>query len=123
MTVRSSKLAVSASKVAEKTPKVKTIDVFAKYLWGEAISPAQIALLKVMYGLPLSTAERTLWRKYSEKGTFSRYNPREFFEALAILGRQSGKSSRIGVTVALYEALCVERDIPAGERRAILFFS
>jgi hypothetical protein len=101
----------------------KNIESFARFLWGDSISDAQVTLLRVLYGLPLSTAQRSLWRRYSEKGIFARYSPREYREGVALLGRQSGKSSRVGVTVALYEALCVERNVPAGERLAILFFA
>jgi len=101
----------------------KSVVDFAEFLWGDTISEAQIALLRVLYGLPLSSAERSLWRKYAETPIFARYKPQAYAEALCLLGRQSGKSSRIGVTVSLFEALCVEREIPAGSRLAILFFS
>ncbi|GEM_PF-5385384 len=96
---------------------------FARFLWGEAISAAQITVLKCLYGLPLDSSERSLWRQYSGQRFFARYSPRQFFEAVLLLGRQSGKSSRIGTTAALFEALVVERQIPPGERLAILFFS
>ena len=102
---------------------VQNIVEFARFLWGDAISPAQLTLLRVLYGLPLTREERALWRRFAGKGYFSRYSPREYAEGVAILGRQSGKSSRIGVTVALYEALCVPREVPEGERLAILFFT
>ncbi len=102
---------------------VQNIAEFAVFLWGDAISAAQLTLLRVLYGLPLTREERALWRKFAGKGYFSRYVPRKYAEAVVLLGRQSGKSSRIGVTVSLYEALCVPRHVPEGERVAILFFT
>src|SRR5690242_21319541 len=102
---------------------VQDIVQFARFLWGSAISPAQLCILKVLYGLPLTREERALWRRFAGKGIFARYSPREYSEAVAILGRQSGKSSRIGVTVSLFEALVVPHEVPEGERLAILFFA
>ena len=96
---------------------------FAVFLWGDAISPAQLTLLRVLYGMELTRDERALWRRFAGKGYFSRYSPREYTEAVILLGRQSGKSSRVGVTVALYEALVVPREVPEGERLSILFFT
>jgi hypothetical protein len=103
--------------------KFANIVEFAVYLWGSAISPAQLCLLRVLYGLPLTREERALWRRFASKGYFARYSAREYFEAVCLLGRQSGKSSRIGVTVSLYEALCVPHEVPPGERLAILHFA
>jgi hypothetical protein len=102
---------------------VQNIVEFAQFLWGDANSVAQLCLLKVLYGLALTREERALWRRFAGKGIFARYSPREYSEAVAILGRQSGKSSRCGVTCALYEALCVPHKVPEGERLAILFFA
>lgn len=99
----------------------KSIVEFASYLWAESISPAQVALLRAMYGLPLSKDERRMWSEYTGAQIWQRYKPREYREAICLLGRQSGKSSRIGVTAALWEALCVERDIAPGERLSVLF--
>ena len=96
---------------------------FATWLWGDAISATQLTLLKVVYGLALTREERSWWRRYCGIQIFARYIARIYFEIIALLGRQSGKSSRIGVTIALWEALCVKRDIPAGSRLAILFFA
>lgn len=101
----------------------RSIVEFARFLWGDAISPAQTVALKVMYGADLDRAERALYRKYSAEATFARYTPREYSESLFLLGRQSGKSTRIGVTVTLWEALCVPRQIPRGERLACLLFA
>ena len=103
--------------------EAKNIIEFARFLWGDGISEAQLTLLKCLYGMPLSWQERALWRRFCEKQVFARYKPTEYDEALCLLGRQSGKSSRIGTTVALYEALAVEREIPPGSRLAVLFFA
>lgn len=103
--------------------KFQDIAAFASFLWGDAISAAQLTVLKVLYGMDLTRDERALWRKFASKGYFARYSPREYAEAVLLLGRQSGKSSRIGVTVSLYEALCVPHEVAPGERLAILFFA
>jgi hypothetical protein len=102
---------------------VQNIVEFAVFLWGDTVSAAQLTLLRVLYGLPLTREERALWRRFAGKGIFARYVPREYAEGVAILGRQSGKSSRIGVTVSLFEALVVPHQVPEGERLAVLFFT
>jgi hypothetical protein len=98
----------------------KDIIEFAKYLWDD-ISPAQLTWLRVAYGMPLTGAERGTWRKYSETAIFARYRPRVYAESLLLKGRQGGGSSRIGVTVALYESIVVPRVIEPGTRLAVLF--
>jgi hypothetical protein len=99
------------------------IVAFARWLWRDALSPAQACLLKAAYGLPLDRAERAVWRRYTGRSAFGRYHQHRPDTVVAILGRQSGKSSRIGATIALYEALVVPHDIPAGERLAVLMFA
>lgn len=101
----------------------QNIETFARFLWKDTISEAQVTLLRVLYGMPLTRSQKAMWRTFTEQGMFSRYNPREYSQALALLGRQSGKSSRIGVTCALWESLCVPREISAGSRVAVQFFA
>lgn len=77
------------------------------------ISPAQIVVLKSIYGIPLSTdEEREIFRKIA--GT-DRFPDRESSEATIIAGRRSGKSSKIAASIALYEATMREHRLSAGE--------
>jgi hypothetical protein len=103
--------------------KFQNIVGFARFLWGKSISAAQIVVLKCLYGLPLDTAERSTWRRYSETRIFARYNPQEFLQALILGGRQAGKSVQIGSTILLWESICVEHAIPEGTRWTALILT
>jgi hypothetical protein len=103
--------------------KFKDITQFAAFLWPDAISPAQVVVLKCLYGLPLSFQERAIWRKYAGTRVFARYTPKEFLEAVLLLGRQSGKSAQLGTTIVLWESLCVQRRIPEGQRQTALILT
>jgi hypothetical protein len=66
--------------------------------------PAQKALLKAMYGLPLSVVEMHLYKKIA--GGTTQLEPRkEKTEALLCIGARGGKSMLASI-VALYESIC-----------------
>src|SRR6266851_2937865 len=100
-----------------------SIETFARWLWDDVISPAQITELKVWNGEKLTWKERTLWRKLAETPLFARYSPRRYDESVFIHGRQSGKSTRIATTAILWVAFCEEHVVAPGERLSILSFS
>jgi len=100
-----------------------SIETFARWLWDDVISPAQIVELKVWCGEKLTWKERNLWRKLAETQLFARYSPRRYDESVFIHGRQSGKSTRIATTAILWVAFCAEHAVAPGERLSILSFS
>ena len=101
----------------------QSIETFARWLWDDAVSPAQIVELKVWNGEKLTWAERALWRKLAETQLFARYSPRRYDESVFIHGRQSGKSTRIASTAILWTAFVEEHPVAHGERLSILSFS
>lgn len=96
---------------------------FARWLWDDAVSPAQLTELKVWNGEKLTWQERGLWRKLAETQLFARYAPRRYDEGVFIHGRQSGKSTRIATTCILWTAFVEEHEVAPGERLSILSFS
>jgi hypothetical protein len=100
-----------------------SIETFARWLWNDEVSPAQVVELKVWNAEKLSWRERNLWRKLAETALFARYTPRRYDESVWIHGRQSGKSSRLATTCILYTAFCEEHVVASGERLSILSFS
>ncbi len=77
------------------------------------ISPAQIVVLKAIYGIPLTgEKEQEIFRTIA--GT-DRAPDREAGEATIIAGRRSGKSSKIAASIALYEGTMREHRLSPGE--------
>lgn len=102
----------------------ESIADFAKWVTNAEISPAQIVALKVWNAEKLTWQERALWRKMSEVPLFSRYVPRRYDEGVWILGRQSGKSSRLALVSILWTIYCeAHDDVSPGERLSLLCFS
>src|SRR5262249_36169501 len=65
------------------------------------LSLAQSALLKAVYGLPLSPEEESVFRNCVGRD----YEAREYSDITVIAGARSGKDSRIAAPIAIYEAL------------------
>ena len=87
-------------------------------LLGLSLSPAQEALLRAIYGLPLEGEQLELFnlctgRNKAPTGSFA--------EVTVIAGARSGKDSRIAAPIVLYEALFGEheRRLSKGERGVI----
>ena len=72
-----------------------------RLLLGLELSPAQATILKAMYGLELTQAEFEIYCRYTGRQT---YQPSEQQEVTVIVGRQGGKTSRIGALCAVYES-------------------
>jgi len=64
-----------------------------RFIGDKTLSPAQKMSLKAVYGDPLTKQEKTLFRKCT--GLRRYHKGREYPEATYILGRASGKSSKI----------------------------
>jgi hypothetical protein len=64
-----------------------------------------LVFLKAIYGIPLDDAELPIFQEHTAR---SAPNPAGYSEAVAIVGRQSGKS-RIAGTTAAYEAVLAPR--------------
>lgn len=86
-----------------------------KSVFDELAPPIQVAL-KIIYGLPLSKSELPYWAMfqgdvdYDELGYPTRfgslpYEPREYEDVTAILGRRSHKTGGISAFILVYEAL------------------
>ena len=88
-------------------------------LEGSELSLAQRTILKATYGLELSPAELDIFRRATGRET---YEPREHNEATVIVGRQGGKTSRIGAVVAVYEA-CRDHGLKRRERAYVLLIA
>lgn len=83
----------------------------------QGFTPAQRAILKAIYGLPLTDEELETWAVLNGEGTFDElgfptgvrrpfpYSPREFQDITLVIGRRWGKTSLSSFIVA-YEALC-----------------
>jgi hypothetical protein len=87
-----------------------------KLLKAGGLSVAQQAVLKATYGEALDPAEMEIYCRATGRET---YAPREHSELTVIAGRQSGKTSRIGAIIALYEAFR-EHGLPRGQRAYVL---
>jgi hypothetical protein len=101
------------------TPQVNIIELIKDpQLLGLSVSPAQETLLKSMYGLPLSTEERELWRLCTGRET---YPGQAFPELTCMCGARGGKDSRILCPALAYEAVFGghERYLAKGERAII----
>ena len=87
-----------------------------KLLKAGSLSVAQRAVLKSTYGEILDEAEMEVHCRATGHET---YAPREHNELTVIAGRQSGKTSRIGAIIALYEAFR-DHGLPRGQRAYVL---
>lgn len=88
-------------------------------LEGSQLSLAQRTILKATYGLELNSAELDIYRLATGREI---YEPREHKEATVIVGRQGGKTSRIGAIIAAYEA-CRDHGLKRGERAYVLLIA
>ncbi len=88
-------------------------------LEGSELSPGQRTILKAMYGLELNQAELDIYRRATGRHI---YEPREHNEATVIVGRQGGKTSRIGAIVATYEA-CRDHGLTRGARAYVVLIA
>jgi hypothetical protein len=95
---------------------------FVRSLIGEDLSPWQETALRLLYGLPLSTAQRAI----AEQGLGQESPPaREYSEASFICGRRSGKSDRLAANIAVYEAATGghEKQLAPGERGQVVLIA
>lgn len=79
----------------------------------DPISQAQAVALKTLYALPLSDAEQTVYAQATERDAC---RPQECREATFICGRRSGKSSKLGGNIAIFEACFRKHKLAPGER-------
>ena len=87
-------------------------------LLGLSISPAQRALLKAIYGLPLDEDEHAIFRDCTGRET---YSAQPFSEVTVVAGARAGKDSRIAAPIVCYEAVFGghEHHLARGERGVI----
>jgi len=99
------------------TLSIPSIIEFAEdpQLCGLTLSPAQTTLLKAIYGLHLTPAERDLYKRCTGR---ERALAQPFLEATVVAGARSGKDSRIAAPIVCYEALFGghEKHLARGER-------
>ncbi len=87
-------------------------------LLGLSLSPAQETLLRGIYGLELSAEQLELWTLCTGRET---YPGRPYPEVTVIAGARSGKDSRIGAPIAIYEALFGDHSASLGRgERAVV---
>ena len=67
-------------------------------LEGSELSPGHRAIFKTTYGLELNQAELEIYQRATGRQT---YEPKEHTEVTVIVGRQGGKTSRIGAIWAI----------------------
>src|ERR1700693_4936410 len=67
----------------------------------QSLSVAQRAVLKSIYGLELNSEELEIYQRATGR---SEYVNAEQTESTLIAGRRGGKTSKIGASIALYEA-------------------
>ena len=87
-------------------------------LLGLSLSPAQETLLRAIYGLPLTPAQRDLWQLCTGR---THYPEQPFGEATVLAGARAGKDSRIAAPIVCYEAVLGghEKQLAKGERGII----
>jgi hypothetical protein len=84
---------------------------------GDTLSAAQEALLRLMYGLPLTPEQAEIAH---EATGLKEFEPRTYRTAFLCCGRRSGKSTRIGSNLVVFESCVNKHPIPAGERGTVL---
>lgn len=121
MSTRKGRGAGQPTPAAVKRPDILQF-VNSPTLLGEDLSAAQETLLRVIYGMPLTPGQATLCRAYTGRDTAPTGRQREI---TAICGRRSGKTGRIGVNIALYEALLGghEAKLGKGERGHVVLIA
>jgi hypothetical protein len=99
------------------TPDIVEFVIDPQWL-GLAISPAQEALLRAIYGLPLGAEHLELWKACTGRGN---YPGCPFQEVTVLAGARGGKDSRIACPIACYEAVFGghESHLAKGERAVI----
>ena len=87
-------------------------------LLGLSVSEPQEALLRAIYGMPLSKSKHDIWRACTGRESYQRHG---FSEATIIAGARAGKDSRIACPIASYEAALGGHDkhLTRGERAVI----
>ena len=85
----------------------------------QSLSLAQRTCLKSIYGLPLLGEEASIYRRATGRED---YIPREHNEATILVGRRGGKTSKIAVPIACYEAFRNHK-LPRGERAEIVLIA
>jgi hypothetical protein len=105
--------------VTRKNPNIiDFIEAFA--LMGEIkISPAQSAVLKSLYGVPLDPMELDIFKRGTGREL---YIPTEHAELSLLAGRQSGKTSVVAALIALFEAF-QDHGVPSGQRAYVLIIA
>ena len=101
---------------------LKDIEEFVlelKLLSRDELSLAQRTALKAVYGLMLDQEELDIYRRATE---LLEYAGQEQSEATFICGRRSGKTTRIGALIALYEAYRYH-NVPAGEHAYVVLIA
>jgi len=89
-----------------------------RFIGDKTLSPAQKMSLKAVYGDPLTKKEKKLFRKCTKLRRY--HKRREYDEVTFILGRRSGKSSRLAPYLALWEATRQEIKLDTGERAIVM---
>ena len=85
----------------------------------QSTSLAQNVILKSCFGLPLDDTETEIYRRGTGREL---YVPREQREITVLAGRKSGKTSKIGSRIALYQAFR-NHQLPRNERAHILLIA
>lgn len=99
-----------------------------------ALSPAQEATLRALYGLEMPPELDAVWRELTgrepapgvirqlfdgirrKKKPVDAYTPAQIAELLLVCGRRGGKTTHIAAPVAAYELCCVAHPIPPREK-------
>lgn len=84
----------------------------------QSSSPAQIMVLKTIYGLDFDDDELSLYRQTTGLSEYS--SGKEWSEATLILGRRSGKSDKIASRIAIFEACCRKHELSGGQRGIVM---
>src|ERR1700693_401217 len=85
----------------------------------QTLSVAQQAFLKATYGLPLNSEEQEIYQRATGR---SEIVLAEQNEATLIAGRRSGKTSKVGATIALYEAFR-DHQLTRGDRGYVMLIA
>jgi hypothetical protein len=85
----------------------------------QSLSVAQKTFLKATYGLPLNSEEREIYQRATGRSEIVSI---EQNEATLIAGRRSGKTSKIGAYIALYEAFR-DHHLTRGDRGYVMLIA
>ncbi len=86
---------------------------------GDALSPAQEAGLRTLYGLPVAGDQAALVARCTGRVA----ETREYREAAFICGRRSGKSDKLAANISIYESFFRQHRLSAGERGVCLLMA